>query len=149
MAVPKEAIRRIFLDRVAVTINELVRKDSRKSIWQDGKKGGQYKSAQYKKYKARGMTKLDGKRLAGYKGVAIISRQTGKVDMTVTGRLANDLKKIKTGGDFIVMGYSDGSAGAVLGNQALGRDVVGLNKKNQKIIRQMYQDELIKFFKRI
>ena len=144
-----------LMDRMAVKINELVRQDSLKSKWQDGKTGGSY-SKQYAKYKANNMRRFtDGKRLKKYKGVSIVSNKTNKVNMTLTGDMANSLK-LKTkevtgaGGSFVMSYKNDKETiGKVIGNQELGRDVVGLNDKNQKIILNMYIDELNKFFRSI
>ena len=91
----------------------------------------------------------DGKRLKAVGSASLPGTQNTKVNMTLTGQMANSYKIIKKKSDSITMSYKIKDAGKVIGNQELGRDVVGLNNKNEKIILDMYTRELVKYFRTI
>lgn len=113
---------------------KLIRDDAKKSIWQNETKGGKY-SKQYAKYKRNNMRSfLTGQRLKPYYGVSIVSNST-KPDLHLTGQMFNGLTVKEIGDDYVEMSYNPMDAGKVSGAIKAGRDILNLNKKNQKIIQ--------------
>lgn len=133
---------------------------------QDGQSGLQYKSEQYKKYKANAMKRFtktkvkkekttgieylgrkkskSGKRLSGSYAKAIESTQTAFVDMTLSGDLKRGLKVKSVSATGGVIGYEPEDAMKIEGNRRYGREVVGLNEANQEKLKQ----EIIEVYKK-
>ena len=126
-----------------------VKDDALKGIMQDNTAGHSYKSLQYVKYKANEMRKFGrgkdkkgaGERLSGYKAVPIESTQTNPVNMTLTGQAINNLRPIGSDNTSVTMSFSPADAGKVIGNQARGYDIVGLNEKNRELVKNLILDE--------
>ena len=98
------------------------------------------KKAGYSKKKQMGT----GKRLKAYYGRTIASRETGFVNMILTGRLMKGLKPRKWDNYSVTMGYESVDAGKILGGQKYSREVMGLNTENRDLVKQ----EIIKEFDR-
>ena len=129
-----------------------VKDDALKGIMQDNTSGHFYKSLQYVKYKANEMRKFGrgkekkgaGERLSGYKAVPIESTQVNPVNMTLSGQTINGLRPISSDDTSVTMSFSLTDAGKVIGNQARGYDVVGLNDKNIELAKSLIIRELKK-----
>ena len=129
-----------------------VKDDALKGIMQDNTSGYSYKSLQYVKYKANEMRKFGrgkekkgaGERLSGYKAVSIESTQVNPVNMTLTGQTINNLRPIGSDDTSVTLSFSLADAGKVLGNQARGYDIVGLNDKNRELAKSLIIAELKK-----
>ena len=136
-----------IMSKIGLKEKELIRKDSLEGIGQDGRKWGIYLSQTYVKYKSNWMNRFTDKRgnkgtkLKTYQGQAIVSNQTSFVNMTLTGQMANGLHIESVKDNEVTMSYLPKDAGKIIGNEDLGRVVVGLNDKNQEIIK----DEIIKY----
>jgi hypothetical protein len=143
------------MKEVGLKERELIRKDSLRGIGQDGSgsKFGAYKSEAYKKYKQNWMrhfTTMNGEKRKHNKGTllkgisSVISNETSFVNMTLTGKMAEGLHIESAKDNEVVMSYLPKDAGKILGNQALGRNVVGLNKNNIDIVGDMIFQEMSK-----
>lgn len=144
-----------LMKEIGLKEKEIIRRDSLKGISQDttGSKFGAYKSASYKKYKAEWMrhrTTMNGPKRKHNKGTllkgvsSVISNETAFVNMTLTGKMAEGLHIESVKENEVVMSYLSKDAGKIIGNQALGREVVGLNKDNIEIVGDMIFKEMSK-----
>jgi hypothetical protein len=144
-----------LMKEVGLKEKELIRRDSLKGISQDatGSKFGAYKSEQYKRYKAEWMrhrTTMKGQKRSHNKGTllkgvsSVISNETAFVNMTLTGKMAEGLHIESVKENEVIMSYLPRDAGKIIGNQVLGRDVVGLNKANVEIVGDMIFQEMSK-----
>ena len=135
-----------------------IRADFKTGKMQDGQSGLQYKSEQYKKYKANAMKRFtktkvkkekttgieylgmkkskSGKRLGNYYAKAIESTQTAFVDMTLSGDLKRGLKVKSVSATGGIIGYEPEDAKKLEGNRRYGREVVGLNEENQEKLKK-------------
>ena len=83
-----------------------------------------------------------GQKLKAYKGVAIVSNNTAFVDMTLTGKTLRGLKP-KEAKDFsVILAFNPEDTQKVLGNRDNGYNLVGLNDKNIRIVK----NEIVKKF---
>ena len=143
-----------------------IRDNFKEGKMQDGKSGLQYKSEQYKKYKANAMKRLtktkvkkesttgieylgrkkskSGKRLSGFYAKAIESTQTAFVDMTLSGDLKKGLKVKSVTAQGGIIGYEPEDAKKIEGNRRYGREVVGLNEENQEKLKK----EIVEIFRK-
>lgn len=122
-----------------------IREDFAQGLFQNNKQHLAYRSKQYIKYKLNDMRRFtDGKRLKSHYGDPIASRQTTYVDMTLTGKLKKGLRPRSSTSNSVTMGYDPADAPKILGNKKYGRDVVGLNDKNKRLVKVA----LIKEFKK-
>jgi len=128
---------------------KLERQDIRRGIMQDGQSNLHYKSETYKKYKANDMRKFGrgekrkgrGERLKQYKGLSISSKETGFVNLTLTGRMLNDMyQRVVSNG--VEIHFASKDAGKVLGAEEQGRKILTLRDENLDKI----EDELVKIF---
>ena len=135
-------------------------------VYDDGVKGLMQNNTQkhplspgYKKYKDNDMKRFtDGKRLGAspFKGRALKQRKfplvgrslftigTPHVTMLLTGDTIGGLKGKKVTKNGITMSFRSKDAPKIIGNKALGYDIVGLNTKNIRLIKV----EMIKQFKK-
>lgn len=122
---------------------KLAKNDIRQGIMQDGKSNLQYKSETYKKYKANDMRKFTqkGERLKQYKGVSISSNEVSFVNLTLTGKMLNDMFEsvIDRG---VEIHFSSKDADKVLGAEEQGRVILTLRDENIKTI----ENEFVKIF---
>jgi hypothetical protein len=154
--------------KIGLKEKELIEIDSLRGVGQDkaGSSMGQYKSEQYKKYKANYMNRftnkagrqktvkgqtIEGKyrittggKLKAYQGQPIASNETAFVNMTLTGQMAKGLHVKSSAENMVEMSYLAKDAGKIYGNSLLGRQVVGLNDKNIEAIKFLVMSELSK-----
>jgi len=80
-----------------------------------------------------------GERYSAYKGVSIVSTNTSFVDMTVTGQTLRGLHVKESSNKNVLLSYQTKDAAKIIGNQerGLNRRLVGLNRKNQKVVEEM------------
>jgi hypothetical protein len=169
----KKYLTRNFWNKLATDFVIKVTDDARAGLMQDGKSNIPYKSEQYKRYKANAMRRLtkggtlkdfdpsqdyrgkryygkkkklkpgkkgttSGQRIKGYEGRQIVNTDVSKVNMELTGEtFRNYMNGIK-------VSYAPQDAEKVLGNQALGRQIVGANKKNQEWVFDQIEQQLMK-----
>jgi len=159
----KKYLTKSFWNKLAADFVIKVTDDARAGIMQDGKSNIPYRSEQYKKYKANNMRRLGrggkkpgknkntgvskGGRLKGYEGRQIVNTDVSKVNMELTGEtFRNYMNGIKVYPDStgVAISYAPQDADKVLGNQALGRQIVGANKKNTEWIFDQIEAALMK-----
>lgn len=86
-----------------------------------------------------------GKRLKSYYGQSIESRQTGFVDMTLTGQTLKGLHVKSSDENSVTLAYNSKDAGKIIGNQEkYDRALVGMNDKNIEKARQEVISEMRK-----
>lgn len=85
----------------------------------------------------RTMLVHQGKRLSGFYAKTIESTNTAYVDMTLTGQLKKGLKLKQYINGSWLFGYDPKDADKIEGNRKYGREVVGLNDKNQEDFKNM------------
>ena len=85
-----------------------------------------------------------GERYSAYKGVSIASTNTSFVDMTVTGQTLRGLHVKESSNKNVLLSYQAKDAMKIIGNQerGLNRRLVGLNRKNQKVVEEMIIDAI-------
>jgi len=85
-----------------------------------------------------------GERYEAYKGVSIASTNTSFVDMTVTGQTLRGLHVKESSNKNVLLSYQEKDAMKIIGNQerGLNRRLVGLNRKNQKVVEEMIIDAI-------
>jgi hypothetical protein len=135
--------------RKGMDIYSMIKMDADKGMMQDGQSGIQYRSRQYKEYKARfGQRKTtDTKGNKPHKikpvyGVQVTSNETAFVNMQLTGRLFRGLQsgiQALANNLGVRLSYSQADADKIFGAEDLGRDIVGLNEVN---IEKVFQDVL-------
>jgi hypothetical protein len=88
-----------------------------------------------------------GDRLKAYQGRQIVNDDVSKVNMELTGEtFRNYMNGIKVYPDStgVAISYAPQDADKVLGNQALGRQIVGANQKNTEWIFDQIEEALMK-----
>ena len=124
-----------FWKKLGSYIAKWVREDFKNGVFQNDMQKLPYLSRQYTDYKSRRMAlkTQPGKRLRSYYAQSIQSNQTSYVDMTLTGKLKDSLRPVKSDSRSVTMSYSpaDKNPEKIAGNRIYGREVVGLNDKNR------------------
>jgi hypothetical protein len=88
-----------------------------------------------------------GARIKGYAGRQIVNTDISKVNMELTGEtFRNYMNGIKVYPDStgVAISYAPQDADKVVGNQALGRQIVGANKKNTEWVFDQIEQALMK-----
>lgn len=85
----------------------------------------------------KGKNITTGKRLEGYQGVTITSRETSFVNMILTGQLFKGLRVKRYDGEGVEIGYDPKDRKKIEGNRVYGREVVGLNDENIAKVKEM------------
>lgn len=88
--------------------------------------------------------KLGAKRLWGFYGKVIESKQTAFVDMTLSGNLKKGLHVKATTEQGGTIGYEPEDAKKIEGNRRYGREVVGMNEEN----REKLKNEIIAIYQK-
>ena len=132
--------------RIGGWVAEDVRDDFKDGKFQNDTKNHSYRSEQYKDYKSRAFGKKTGcGRLKQYYSKAIDSTNTAYVDMTATGDLNKSLRPIKATETSVTMEFKSDdprTADKIRGGQALGRDVMGLSRENQRKVAGYIKKEM-------
>ena len=138
-----------------------IQKDAKAGLMQDGKRNLHYKSEKYTKYKANRMERFttreykkgtktippgfianQGTKLNAFKAQSIVSNNIAYVDMTLTGKTLRGLKPKKAGDTNVILAFNSEDTQKVLGNRDNGYNIVGLNDKNIRIVK----NEIVKKF---
>lgn len=141
-----------WMQDIGGKIRKRVKDDALKGIMQNDTQGHQYRSQQYKRYKANRMeylrrgnantkSKSQGK-IKAYKSVDIQSNETAFVNMILTGHLINGLHPTRADKHGVTMSFSPKDTKKLIGNRARGYDVSGLNEVN----RDWVKEEILKQF---
>ena len=152
---------------VGAYANKLIQNDMTAGKFQNDRSNLQYRSQQYKKYKANAMqlqkyrqsrlvnpetgkvlrnmkkkTEKSKGRLFNYYGKQIESTNTAFVDMTLTGTLKKSLRVVRSWASGVESGYESGNSavGKIVGNRRYGREVLGLSTENIKKVKDFIQE---------
>lgn len=139
--------------RIGKLVTQWIYKDAQQGMFQNGKRDN-YRSEQYKKYKANNMRRFtDGKRLKTKYATSVSSNETSFVNMILSGQLFRGLKVKSFDNTGVVVGYDPKDAMKIEGNRPYGREVLGLRDENiQKVKDELMNglsDELKKEMKDI
>ena len=142
-----------FAIQLSRKIKKWVLLDMRKGILQGAQ--DTYKSKQYVKYKnnymkrfttrtykkgtkhiSPGTIKRKGTKVLPYEGVSIKSNWTKSVNMMLTGQLIAGLKYLKSDKVSLWMTYNPNDGDKIKNNEAMFRNVRGLNSKNIRKVKK-------------